>query len=403
MAAFFVSDLTEATGTTITAHVPSVGTSWTQLWRDSTPVGQCTATGLRSSGNGGNAGWLYTADVTYPSADYFVEFTLVAAPGATAPLYVCVRIADQENLYAVRLLTGTGTCQLYKKVAGTWGALGSLFDCPAAASVCKIEMVGSALKFYDDGVEVATATDSALTAAGTAGLGQGGGAELVVSTDDVAAAVVIKDMSITEAAGGPTVLVVADVTHAHETDNTALVQAYVLTVADVGHGHGAENVALEQAYLLAVADATHSHTADTFALTQAYTLAVADAEHVHTADNVTISPDAEGDVTLTVADVEHLHAADSLALVQGYVLVVADATHSHTADTLALVVQHVLTVADAAHAHTAETVVLDFHPLVTYSYPGTRDVRRAKGRGELLSDAPGRARAKVRQPIEAEG
>lgn len=233
-------------------------------------------------------------------------------------------------------------------------------------------------------------------------------------------------VSFTPAAGGgDTELVVADVDHAHTADTSALTQAYVLTVADVTHASGAENVALEQAYLLAVADAahahtadaptltqayvlavadaTHVHTADAPALTQAYTLTVADAGHVHTSDNVTISPDAEGDVTLTVADAEHLHAADGVALVQGYVLAVADATHSHTANTLALVAQHVLTVGDAAHAHTAETVVLDFHPLVTYLYPGTRDVRRAAGRGELLSDAPGRARARAREPIESEG
>jgi hypothetical protein len=199
---FFEDTFTDTDGTVLGSHTPTVGTSWTVLWRSDAALDFVITSNQCVGESNVNDGVIYTADATYPSADYDVTFTLVSMIElATAPLYIFVRIQDQENMYGVRLSRQVTECQLYKKVSGTWTALGDLFDEPAAGSVCKLEIIGSALKFYDDGVEVASATDSDITAAGKAGLGLGGGAELTAAGDD-ARAHVIDTLTITDLGGG---------------------------------------------------------------------------------------------------------------------------------------------------------------------------------------------------------
>ena len=199
----FFSDTLKGTATLLQDWTPdTLGDSWTQIYVAGVRSYQVIASGIRSSGNSGDSGFIYTADVTYPSANYEVEFTLVATVTSIVPVYVFARIQDAENMYGVRLIPSTGTCQLYKKVAGTWGALGDLFDAPANGSVCKLIISGSTLSFEDDTVEIESVTDSDISAAGKAGVGMGGGAELVTSTDDVSATVVISDFSITDLGGG---------------------------------------------------------------------------------------------------------------------------------------------------------------------------------------------------------
>lgn len=207
MAVIFSDTFTEAVNTTLASHVPTLGTAWVLLWNTTPRLLQVesVADQVRGDGNGGNQGIIYTADTTYPSANYEVQFTLVATITSIVPVYFFVRIQDQENMYAVRLVPGTGTCQLYKKLAGTWSTLGSLFDAPANGSVCKLIINGTSLSFEDDGVQVASATDGDISAAGKAGIGEGGGTELVVATDDIAATNFLDLYSVNDlGAGGAT-------------------------------------------------------------------------------------------------------------------------------------------------------------------------------------------------------
>lgn len=201
----FQDNFTGTDGTALDSHTPDTGTSWTRLVGDAGTVMEIASNQLRSDGDL-NKGVIYTADATYLSADYDVSCTLVSLVNQlTKANYLMVRIQDQENMYAVRLNKGTTVCQLYKKVAGTWSALGSLFDEPADGSVIKLEMIGTALKFYDDGVEVASATDTDISAAGKAGVAAGGGAELVNVTDDGSTSNIIDTLTVTDlgaAAGG---------------------------------------------------------------------------------------------------------------------------------------------------------------------------------------------------------
>lgn len=201
--AVFADNFTDSDGVTLQSHTPDTGTSWTRLWGTAAGVDIEINTNRARSDGTLNSGVIYTADATYPSADYDVTFTLVSLVNlAGRPLYVMVRVADQENMYAVYLSKQTNACSLYKKVSGTWTAIGSLFDEPADGSVCKLEIIGTTLTFYDDGVSVASATDSDLSAAGKAGLGAGGGAELVTGGDDGSTSNVLDTLTVNDLGGG---------------------------------------------------------------------------------------------------------------------------------------------------------------------------------------------------------
>lgn len=201
---FFEDTFTTGSDTTLASHAPDVGTSWTLLWRDgSNPsFNVVAATGTCKSTSANNSGVIYTADATYPSADYEVQWKHVNATSfSDRPYWIIVRLADIENMYAVRCYNAAGSFRLYKKVAGTWTALGSAVTV-ATGSVCKLQIIGTTLKLFDDTVEVQSVTVSDLSAAGKAGIGSGGGAELATSTDDTNSLSEIDDFSVTDLGGG---------------------------------------------------------------------------------------------------------------------------------------------------------------------------------------------------------
>jgi hypothetical protein len=201
--AIFSDDFTDTDGVLLQNHTPGTGTSWTQLWQSTAGVDAEINTNRCRSDGTLNHGVMYTADGSYPSADYDITCTLVSMVGQNdRPIYLLVRVQDQENMYAVRLEATASESRLYKKVSGAWTALGSLFTVPANGSVIKLEIVGSALKFYDDGVEIASATDSDISAAGKAGIAFGGGPELAISGDDGSTSNVIDTLTVNDLGGG---------------------------------------------------------------------------------------------------------------------------------------------------------------------------------------------------------
>jgi hypothetical protein len=206
MAVIFLDQFTEAATTLLQAHPPDTGTSWSVLWDSGAGFRslQIDATNdqLRTSGNSGDYGLMYTANVTYPSANYEVQGTFLGTFSAITPLYICARMTDQENMYAVRLISsGFGNSQLYKKVAGTWSTLGAAFAV-ANGSVVMLSVNGTAIKVYDDAAEVVSVTDSDISGTGKAGLAHGGAAELVTSTDDVRQFLMLDNFSVNDLGGG---------------------------------------------------------------------------------------------------------------------------------------------------------------------------------------------------------
>lgn len=215
MAAFFNDTFTVGADTLLDAHTPDTGTGWTKVWgTDAGAALEVKASIDQVSADtdigGANKGAFYAADATYPSANYYAQVTMVqGASQTTRPIFLFVRMTDANNLYAVRIAgTGGNNSRLYKKVSGTWTALGSLFATPANGSVIKLEINGTTLTCYDDGVSVQSVTDSSISATGEAGLGMGGGAEGTNSSDDFNTAMIVDNFSVEEvAAAGVSVTV----------------------------------------------------------------------------------------------------------------------------------------------------------------------------------------------------
>ncbi|HET6224736.1 MAG TPA: hypothetical protein VFF27_00560 [Bacteroidia bacterium] len=162
--------------TPLNSHTPNIGLSWTQL------INMNTSSGIKAYGLTGqaqpvsaalNKGSFYGANVSggYLLADYEVEVKSVTT-FTGAPLVLGVRVNNTgSNGYFVRFYTGGS--QLYKRVGGTWTAIGSAGSGVANNATAKLQIIGTALKFFVNGTLTLSATVNDISAAGVAGLGMG--------------------------------------------------------------------------------------------------------------------------------------------------------------------------------------------------------------------------------------
>lgn len=425
---FFEDTFTEASDTELNAHTPDVGTSWTRTLQDSTAAISAIAASddARPPTTVADSGVVYTADATYPSADYEVQFTVVTAgAGTTRPIYVGVRYQDASNLYCVRLHAAASGYRLHKKVSDSWSALGTAVTI-ANGSVVKVQIIGSTLKLFDDGVEVDSVTDSDITAAGKSFVAMGGGTFGTASTDDVHSSLTVDTFSVTDlAAGGATL--VADTVSFSLTGNDATLSrqvslavdaaAFTLSGQAAGLTVGYQLTAVVATFALTGQDATLSRQVTLAADVGAYTLTGIDVVLTYSGAggafsiDVTVGafaltgqdaaltvgyqlPTVTGAYTLT-GQVATLSRAVTLAAVTG--------TYALTGNAASFLLTYILAAAAASYILTGQDATLSHAGAVVFYPPGTRDVRRAKGRGEYLSDAAGRQRVRVREPIDAEG
>lgn len=107
--AIFVDNFTGVNATLLQNHTPDTGTSWSSLWQSTAgedfeiTTNQCAAKGSTNDGN------MYTANNSYPSADYYIQCTLIGlGTAADDSGYLHVRIQDVDNLYSVRLCDQNG-------------------------------------------------------------------------------------------------------------------------------------------------------------------------------------------------------------------------------------------------------------------------------------------------------
>src|SRR3990172_2791168 len=202
--AIFSDTFTDTSGVLLQNHTPTEGTSWSILWQSASGEDFAISSNRAVESGTISDGVIYTCDGTYPSANYSIQCTQVNISTDTDdPLFLMVRIQDVDNFYAVRLYdsdTLLNLCSLYKKVSGTWTRLGSYFNTPANGTTIKLEIIGSTLKFYAGGVELASATDTDISNGGKAGFGAGGGSELLSSSDDLDGQI-IDDLVVTDAGG----------------------------------------------------------------------------------------------------------------------------------------------------------------------------------------------------------
>jgi len=176
MAIIFQDTFTEAgSDTLLQNHTPDTGTSWTIVIdsvADNDLEVESTGNYLKCDSASSKDGMLYTADVTYPSANYTVEVDNTNVDTLDDYQILAARIQDANNMYVLEWLNDRFI--LYKRVAGSWTTL----DTAVSPSVIdgdtiKLEVIGTAIKGYINDVEKVSATDASHSAAGKAGIGVG--------------------------------------------------------------------------------------------------------------------------------------------------------------------------------------------------------------------------------------
>lgn len=165
---FLVDSFTEASTINLTAHTPETGGAWSKITG--------TSNDLNVNGGGGYATGATTSTAVYrnaatpPSADYSVEATVQH----TLEGFVGVigRASSSANTLYQLFYAGSLHWYLERVVGGTATNLGG-YDVALATNtdaVVKLEMIGTSIKAYINGVERISVTDSSITAAGFAGV-----------------------------------------------------------------------------------------------------------------------------------------------------------------------------------------------------------------------------------------
>lgn len=209
-----LDQFTETLNTALVLHVPqptpTVGGSWTELEKTGTPAGQVLASSdrARADGAGNNVSLIDVVNPAPTLADYDVEVTVGAKPasGTTHAAGVVARAADASNYYGLVLYHSAAAqhFRLFKKVAASVTSLAAdTTNAVTAGDVFKLELRGTAIKVYQNGTERMSVTDSALSAAGKAGLCWG---SVYDAGDDISTAWEFDNFTVTTvetAAGHP--------------------------------------------------------------------------------------------------------------------------------------------------------------------------------------------------------
>lgn len=196
------SDTFNGSGVVISSHTPDIGTSWTLLVNNGMTISvkNSIPNYAAVTSNAANAGSIYTADGTYPSADYEISADAVFAAGdSNYTRSLILRAQDANNMYLLRISNSTMT--IYKRVSGTWTSLASgtgvgisdNLSSPYRIATLTFQVLGNTLTGKVNGVTKVIVDDSSITATGKAGIGLG---YTAVSTDDGGTGVEIDDVLV---------------------------------------------------------------------------------------------------------------------------------------------------------------------------------------------------------------
>ena len=168
---FATDTFTEASDLTLASHTPEVGGTIV-----SHPDASYTSTATIDAATdrifpNGTAAYYYSASP--PSADYYVQADFFAAAITSVNAAICGRMDTTANtMYIIRLNNGT-SWELRKIVAGTATTIGSSTNqlpTNGTSKTVKLIMSGTSISVLVNGVTEISVTDSAISAAGKAGV-----------------------------------------------------------------------------------------------------------------------------------------------------------------------------------------------------------------------------------------
>ena len=169
------------------AHTPTdAGTGWTEI-ENTGDAGRIARVLAAEDFLGINIGEnldrkLYTAQGTYPGAEYDIEIDILADAQTNDPFWLLGRVTDADNYYCAGIYDSTDIdVRLLKKVATTVTEIDSAdtdFNSGTwASTTIKLEIRDAAKKlFANDGggyTELLSSADNALTSTGEAGVAWG--------------------------------------------------------------------------------------------------------------------------------------------------------------------------------------------------------------------------------------
>lgn len=167
----FVNDTFTGSDTTVlSSHTGETGATWTRVFGSPNTIVITDANRVRGVGDGVT---MYTASGTPASADYDVTCGIYRVTNVDFTGCVGRAPAAATSAAAYSCLMGSNTFYLhYIDSAGSLTELDSeaITFADTTLYVVKLEMRGTTLKCYLDGVERLSATDSNLTSAGRAGV-----------------------------------------------------------------------------------------------------------------------------------------------------------------------------------------------------------------------------------------
>lgn len=176
MATFVNDTMTEGSNTTLQSHTGEVGATWAKI-TGYTMDATINASTDRLHATGATTYAGYYASGVPASADYDVEADLhvVTDDGDSDPWAILGRLdhlAASDTFYYVSYNASANQWGLYKAVSGTYTELGTFSQTLTAGNSyrAKLEMRGTAVKAFVDGVQRISVTDSDVTTAGRAGL-----------------------------------------------------------------------------------------------------------------------------------------------------------------------------------------------------------------------------------------
>lgn len=177
MATFTSDSFTEGgSDVDLSAHTGEIGATWTEHASFTTGAITVDAANDRIYQSSAAAS-CYHSSGTPASADYYVEAELIHLSAADALIGVVGRVDTAANtMYIARYNEANTRWELRKFVAGVTSGLGTFTQSLSigVTYTLRLDQVGSTIRLLVDGVERISVTDSAISAAGVAGVRAGG-------------------------------------------------------------------------------------------------------------------------------------------------------------------------------------------------------------------------------------